>query len=71
MLLPPYVRLANNVAAQFGDQPVEQGAAAVAGHLHTFWEPRMLKSLLAHVDAGADGLDPLVVVSVELLRPRE
>jgi formate dehydrogenase subunit delta len=40
----------------------------VAAHLKAFWEPRMLQALYAHVDAGGDGLEPLVLRAVERLR---
>ncbi len=67
-MTPPYVRLANDIAAQFHHLPADQGATAVAGHLRNFWDPRMRRQLQAHVDTGADGLDPLAVAAVALLR---
>jgi formate dehydrogenase subunit delta len=67
--VPPHVRLANDVAAQFGHQPREVAAAAVAVHLRDFWEPRMKTALLAHVAGGGDGLDPVAVRAAELLGP--
>ncbi len=66
--MPPYVRLANDIAAQFHHLPADQGAAGVAGHLRNFWDPRMRRQLQAHVDGGADELDPLAVAAVALLR---
>jgi formate dehydrogenase subunit delta len=66
--VPSHVRLANDVAVQFAHRPPEEAAVAVAGHLRTFWEPRMTAALLAHVDAGGAGLEPLAVRAAELLR---
>ena len=62
------VRMANQIAAFFGTQPAAAQAADVAAHLKAFWEPRMLQALYAHVDAGGEGLDPLVLQAVGRLR---
>ena len=62
------VRMANQIATFFGSQPGETQAAEVAGHLKAFWEPRMLSALYAHVDAGGEGLSPLVLEAVGRLR---
>jgi formate dehydrogenase subunit delta len=60
-------RMANDIArnlAALGD-----GApAAIAEHLRQFWTPRMRAELLALVDAGGDGLEPLVVEATERMR---
>lgn len=66
--LPPQVRLANEISIQFAHLPPADGAARVAKHIHDFWEPRMLRALLAYVDAGAEDLDPLAVAAAEQLR---
>lgn len=62
------VMMANQIAAFFATQPGRAQAAEVAGHLRAFWEPRMLQALYAHVDAGGEGLSPLVLQAVERLR---
>lgn len=59
--VPPYVRLANEIAVQFHAYPPDVAAESVAAHLRSFWDPRMRAQLLAHVAAGAAGLDPLAV----------
>ncbi|MEU8984396.1 formate dehydrogenase subunit delta [Streptomyces sp. NPDC048309] len=66
--VPPERRMANDIAANLGHLPGEQAAEAVAGHIGRFWDPRMRTRLYEFVDAGADGLDPLVVAAVKLLR---
>jgi formate dehydrogenase subunit delta len=66
--VPPERRMANDIAANLGHLPGEQAAEAVAGHIGRFWDPRMRTRLCEYVDAGADGLDPLVVAAVKLLR---
>jgi formate dehydrogenase subunit delta len=65
---PPERRMANDIAANLGHLPGERAAEAVAGHIGRFWDPRMRTRLFEFVDAGADGLDPLVVAAVKLMR---
>ncbi|MBA2809133.1 formate dehydrogenase subunit delta [Streptomyces sp. KM273126] len=60
--------MANDIAANLGHLPGEQAAEAVAGHIGRFWDPRMRTRLYEFVDAGANGLDPLVVAAVKLMR---
>jgi hypothetical protein len=36
--------------------------------MHDFWEPRMVRALLASVDAGDEDLDPLAVAAATQLR---
>jgi formate dehydrogenase subunit delta len=67
---PPHVRLVNDIAAQFQHRPPEEAAESVANHLRSFWDPRMRAALLAHVEAGGPGLDPLAVRAAELLAAR-
>jgi formate dehydrogenase subunit delta len=62
------VTMANQIAAFFATQPGTAQAAEVAAHLRAFWEPRMLQALFTHVDAGGEGLSPLVLQAVERLR---
>ncbi|SHL26228.1 formate dehydrogenase delta subunit [Pseudonocardia thermophila] len=65
--VPPPVRLAGDIAAQFRHKPLDQAAAAVAEHIRMFWEPRMRRALLAEVDAGTV-TDPVVVAAAQRLR---
>jgi formate dehydrogenase subunit delta len=62
------VRLVNDVARHFRHLPHDEAVAGVAAHVRSFWEPRMLAQLLAAVDAGEEGLDPLAVEAAEALR---
>ncbi|MCW2637733.1 MAG: formate dehydrogenase [Dactylosporangium sp.] len=68
MTIPPYVRLANEIAAQFRHRQTGEAAVAIAEHLRSFWDPRMRTQLVAHAEAGGAGLDPLLVHVVALLR---
>jgi formate dehydrogenase subunit delta len=40
---------------------------ATADHLKLFWDPRMRREILAHLDAGGDGLDPVTRSALERL----
>ncbi|MFF7647278.1 formate dehydrogenase subunit delta [Streptomyces canus] len=60
-------RMANDIARHLGHLPGEEAAKAIAGHIGRFWDPRMRTRLHEFVDAGADGLDPLVVAAVRHL----
>jgi len=62
------VRMANQIATFFASQPGTAQAAEVAGHLKAFWEPRMLRAIQAHLDAGGEGLSPLARAALERLR---
>jgi formate dehydrogenase subunit delta len=62
------IRLANDIAAHFRHRPWAEAARSVAQHITLFWDPRMRAALLAHVDAGGAGLDPLSVDAAALLR---
>jgi formate dehydrogenase subunit delta len=66
--VPSELRMANDIARNLGHLPGEEAVEAIAGHIGRFWDPRMRARLNAFVDAGADGLDPLVVAAVKLLR---
>lgn len=59
------VKMANEIAAFFAVEPDETARlAGVAGHLGRFWDPRMRTQLLAHLDAGGDGLSELARAAV-------
>jgi formate dehydrogenase subunit delta len=56
------VRMANRIGEFFAAMPVRQDALdGVAQHLRRYWEPRMRRAMLEHVDSvGPAGLHPLV-----------
>ncbi|MDI5979776.1 formate dehydrogenase subunit delta [Amycolatopsis magusensis] len=64
----PQVRLANEIARQFGGQPEDRAAATIAQHIRQFWDPRMRADLLAQVAADPSPVDPLIQAAVRLLR---
>lgn len=59
------VAMANRIAAFFEVMPDRAEALdGVFQHLRKFWEPRMRRALLDHVDAGGGGLLPIVQQAV-------
>lgn len=60
--------MANQIGAFFKAQGEAEAPAAIADHLRKFWDPGMRADILAHLERGGQGLDPLVCKAVELLR---
>jgi formate dehydrogenase subunit delta len=61
------VHMVNQIARFFASQPGE-AASATADHLRAFWAPAMRKTIIAWVEAGGGGLDPVAAGAVMLLR---
>jgi formate dehydrogenase subunit delta len=62
------LRMANQIAGFFKGYDHDEALAEIADHLNRFWEPRMRAALFAHLAAGAEGLDPLVVEASRKVR---
>ena len=65
------VRMANQIATFFASMPRDEQVAGVATHINKFWEPRMRIQLFDLIDAGGDGLDPLVLQAAAQIRRPE
>jgi len=66
--VPHLVRMANQIEDFFRSEPQRELAiAAIETHLRRFWEPRMRRSIMAHVEAGGDGLGELAISAVRRL----
>jgi formate dehydrogenase subunit delta len=64
------VRMANQIATFFTSQPEAVQVQGVATHINKFWEPRMRRAFFEHVDAGGEGMLPLVMeASKQINRP--
>ncbi|WP_423196224.1 MULTISPECIES: formate dehydrogenase subunit delta [unclassified Cupriavidus] len=67
------IKMANQIGSFFEAMPNrEEAVADIASHIKRFWEPRMRRELLAHVDAtdGGVGLDPIVREAIATHRAR-
>lgn len=62
------ILMANQIATFFKTQPGSDQAQRVADHLNDFWDPRMRRQLAAHMEAGGEGLEPLVHQAMALVR---
>jgi formate dehydrogenase subunit delta len=60
------VKMANEIAAFFTSDPDPRAVSdGIAGHIRRFWDPRMRRALLAHIDDHAgEGCTPAVLAAV-------
>ncbi|GAA4341355.1 formate dehydrogenase subunit delta [Pigmentiphaga soli] len=63
------VRMANRIGDFFDAMP-DRGAAlhGVADHIRKFWEPRMRRQMLEHLDTGGAGLNDFVLEALRTHR---
>jgi formate dehydrogenase subunit delta len=61
------VRMVNRIGAFFASMPDRQEALeGIAMHIRRFWEPRMRRQLLAHLDERqGDGIDVVVLAALQ------
>ena len=69
MRIERLVAMANDIGAFFASDPDRRAASSnVATHLQRFWDPRMRRQILAHLDAGGTGLEELPRAAVSSLK---
>jgi len=61
------VKMANQIGKFFVAQKHPEGVASMTEHLKKFWDPRMRNAIIAHVDHGGAGLDPIAIEAVRRL----
>ncbi len=55
------IRMANQIGTFFESMPERQEALeGIANHIKKFWEPRMRREFLALLEAGGEGVSPIV-----------
>ncbi len=62
------VYMANQIGSFFRSQGEAKAVPGIADHINKFWDPRMRSAILAHWEAGGEGLDPLVRTAMSALR---
>jgi formate dehydrogenase subunit delta len=63
------VQMANDIGHFFAAEPKRADAVAgIAGHIQRFWDPRMRRQILAHLQAGGVGLEDLPREAVASLK---
>jgi formate dehydrogenase subunit delta len=60
------IHMANQIAREFAVQQPD-GVEATWDHLWHFWDPRMREMIVAHLDAGGEGLSPVAGAAVAKL----
>ena len=64
------INMANQIGKFFAPQQHESAVSGIANHLAKFWALSMRKTIIAHLDQGGEGLDPLVKEAVLRLRKK-
>ena len=68
MQIERLVTMANQIAAFFGSEPdFDEAVTLTAGHLKRYWDPRMRREIVAHVQSGGDGLSEIARAAVATL----
>ena len=62
------VYMANQIGKFFQSQGHAKAVPGIAEHIKKFWDPRMLRAIFAHLDAGGGGLDPDVREAIATLK---
>lgn len=69
--LDKLVYMANQIGREFGSQRPKEAVEATYDHLWHFWEKRMRDAIIAHLDAGGEGLTDVGKEAVRMLAERE
>ena len=62
------VYMDNQIATAFRTQGAEKDASATYDHIWHFWDPRMRRLILEHLEAGGSGLSDVAGNAVARLR---
>ena len=63
------VKMVNEIAAFFeAERDPQEAAKSIANHLQRFWDPRMRKQIIAHLEDGGGDLRDAARAGVEVLR---
>ncbi|HEX5307425.1 MAG TPA: formate dehydrogenase subunit delta [Dyella sp.] len=65
-------QMVNDIASYFASEPDHGvGVTGVADHLRKFWDPSMRRAIIAHLEAGGEGLGAMGKEAVRELAARE
>ncbi len=71
---PPETKLiymANQISKFFATQKGIEPPAGTASHIKKFWDPRMRSLIVAHLDKGGAGLDPIAKQAIEIIKKEQ
>ena len=55
------VKMANQIGQFFEAEPdQDQAVKDIASHIKRFWDPRMRKAIISHIENGGEGLKAIV-----------
>jgi formate dehydrogenase subunit delta len=57
--------MANQIATFFRTYPEEEAVAGIHKHLVSFWAPKMIRDLVAHIPNSGGKIDPYVIKALE------
>lgn len=61
------IRMANQIADFFQPYTDEEAIDGIAGHIRSFWEPRMRAGILHVLESDPDALKPVVAAAIRKL----
>ena len=61
------IRMANQITEYFKVMPEADALKGASDHLRAFWTPKMLGEIVAYLDKGGSGLNPLAAKVVDEL----
>jgi formate dehydrogenase subunit delta len=62
------VYMANQISRFFATQKEASPSTGTATHIKKFWDPRMLDGIVAYLDRGGAGLEPIAKQAIEIIR---
>lgn len=67
------VKMANQIGQFFHSYPDhDEAVREVAAHIRRFWEPRMRRAIIEHMNRGGDtGMLPLVIEALQHMQEQE
>lgn len=72
MSIEHLVEMANDIGHFFASEPKRADAVeGIATHMQRFWDPRMLRHIVAHLKNGGEGLEELPREAVARLQAHE
>lgn len=70
MTVKDLVRMVNQIAEFYRSYPRDEAVPGIAGHIRSFWDPRMREALARYVSEGGEGLsDTALEGAREAVRP--
>ncbi len=65
------IYMANQICTFFKSQGESTAAASTQDHIRKFWDPRMRAKIIARLEHGGEGMDPIVRTAIESLKKQQ